>query len=135
MHAFLCTSPWKLDVGAGLPLHALAWERGSESAACIWLLSHPVQDMIDRLAEIMLANSLEAERRHAQVNKLEGSKLTHIATASRNAISMRFLRWRQEQSQLIDSCTNELRKVVRTNLQSLAWQQPNASAWRSVGIR
>ena len=135
VHAFLCTSPWKLDVGAGLPLHALAWERGSESAACIWLLSSPVQDMIDRLAEIMLANSLDAERRHAQVKKWEGSKLTHIATASRNAISMRFLRWRQEQSQLIDSCTNEIRKVMRTNLQSLAWQQPNASAWRSVGIR
>ena len=103
--------------------------------AARWLLSPPVQELFDRLCEILLANSLAAERRHAEIKQWERSKLTHIATASRNAIAMRFLRWRAEQCKLIESCTNDLRRAVRSNLQSLAWQEPDASAWRPAGIR
>ena len=93
--AFPNTSYDRLDVGCGLQVHQRAWECGTESAAILWLLSDPVQAMLDRLVEILLTNSLEAERRHAQIKKWEGSKLTHIATASRNAIVKRYLVWRE----------------------------------------
>ena len=71
---------------------------------------------MDKLAEILLANSLEAERRPAQVKKWEDSKLTHVAVASRNQITTRFLRWRQVQRELVEARTAELRRTVRTNL-------------------
>ena len=135
VHAFLGTRPEKLDVGASLQLHELAWGRGSEMEAAKWLLSPPLQELFDRVAEILLANSLDSERRHAEIKQWERSKLTHIATASRNAISMRFLRWRTEQCTLIESYTKNLRKAVRSNLQALAWQEPDASAWRPAGVR
>ena len=66
-HSFLAQNPEQLDVGAGLQLHGLAWSRGSEAAAVAWLLSRPVQDLLEKLAACLLANSLPAERRHAQV--------------------------------------------------------------------
>jgi hypothetical protein len=89
--------------------------------------------MLDRLVEILLTNSLEAERRHAQIKKWEGSKLTHISTASRNAIATRFLRWRQVQCDLLAATEREIQKLVRTNLQALVWKQPDTS--RPVGLR
>ena len=91
--------------------------------------------MLNKLAETMLANSLPAERRHAEVKMWEASKLTHIATASRNAITMRFLRWRLEMCQLIAFYDKEVRTSVRANMQSLAWQQPGAAAIRHVGVQ
>lgn len=133
-HSFLVTSPEDLDVGASLELHALAWKRGSEALALHWLMSDPLQEFFGRLAEIVLANSLDAERRHAEVKQWEGSKLTHIATASRNALTARFLRWRQQQSDLIEAALMQLRRSLRTNVQALAWQQPH-STWRPQGIR
>ena len=90
IHTFLHIHEDRLDVGCGLQIHRRAWECGSEMLATRWLKSAPVQEMLDRLVEILLTNSLEAERRHAQIKKWEGSKLTHISTASRNAIATRF---------------------------------------------
>ena len=69
IHSFLNTPEDRLDVGCGLQVHRRAWECGTESAATLWLLSVPVQAMLDRLVEILLTNSLEAERRHAQIKK------------------------------------------------------------------
>ena len=63
-------------------------------AAANWLLSRPVQDMLDKLAELLLANALPAERKFAEVKQWEGSKLSHIASASRDAIATRYMRWR-----------------------------------------
>ena len=91
--------------------------------------------MLNKSAEIMLANSLPAERRHAEVQMWEASKLTHIATASRNAITMRFLWWRLEMCQLIAFYDKEVRRSVRANMQSLAWEQPGAAAIRHVGVQ
>ena len=132
---FLGADPKQLDVGAGLPLQRLAWEKGSEAAAARWLQSEPVQDIFNRLAEVLLANSLAAERASAQVKKWETSKLTHIAIASRNAMTTRFLRWRVAQCEAIEAALKKLRKAERTNVNALAWQQAGAAAWRPLGAR
>lgn len=54
------------------------------------------QELFDILVTLQFSQSLAAERRHAEVKQWEGSKLSHIATASRNAIATRYLRWRGE---------------------------------------
>ena len=110
IHNFLQTPVGKLDVGAGAPLHALAWRRGNEMAACSYLLTKPVQDLLEQLGIVTLASSLPVERAHAETKKWEGSKLTHIAVASRNAICMRFLKWREEQCLLVASKRQALRR-------------------------
>ena len=91
--------------------------------------------MFDKLAEVLLSNSLEAERHHAQVKQWEGSKLTHIATASRNKIARRYLRWRDEMCDLIRCHATDFRKAVRTNLQALAWAGPAGDELRPAGVQ
>ena len=132
---FLHASTEELDVGCGMQIHKRAWECGGEREATDWLLSDPVQAMLDRLAAILLTNSLEAERRHAQVKKWEGSKLTHISRASGNAIATRFLRWRQLHCELFARTERDIQKLVRSNVQALIWKQPGAEACRPVGAR
>ena len=133
IHNFLTTRVEQLDVGAGAQLHKLAWNQGHEMAACAWLVSKPVQDCLDQFCHVAMASSLTVERSHREVKKWEASKLTHIAVASRNAICMRFLKWRQEQCEAVACKQQALRRAVRTNLQSLAWQASPAN--RPVGVR
>ena len=123
-HAFLETPVERLDVGVGAQLHQMAWGHGcgNEMRACAWLVSPPVQDLVDRMCEVTMTTSLPAERRHNEVKKWEASKLTHIAAASRNQITMRFLRWRQEKCREVDRKQKELRRALRTNVHSLAFQ-------------
>ena len=71
LRVFLNIGVEQLDVGCGLEIHTRAWEEGTESGATVWLLSSTVQTMIDRLVDVVLRTSLEAERRHAQVKKWE----------------------------------------------------------------
>ena len=52
----------------------------------------PIQELFDQLAVVLISHSLAAERRHAEVKQWEGSKVVHIANASRNAIVNRYLR-------------------------------------------
>jgi len=135
VHEFLATDPNQLDVGVGLQLYELAWSSGNktEIAAAAWLQSLPVQELLDKLAEVLLAHSLDVERRHAEVKQWEASKLSHIATVSRNAMTTRYLRWRDEMCDALQLHTRSLRRSVRTNIQALEWQQPTAV--RPVGIR
>ena len=91
--------------------------------------------MLDRLVEVLLTTPLEAERRHAQINKWEGSKLMHIANAPRNAIATRFLRWRTQHCDHLAKLERGMHKLVRTNLQALRWQEPAVVANRPVGVR
>ena len=135
INVFLNTKPEQLDVGCGLQIHARAWDEGSESAATLWLLSAPSQTMLDRLVQVLLTTSMEAERRHARIKKWEGSKLTHIANASRNAIATRFLRWRQQQCDILAALERGMNKLMRTNLQAFRWQEPAVVACRPVGVR
>ena len=101
-HDFLSEHAGQLDVGLGEVLQALAWQKGSETAAVDWLQSDPVQALLNKFASILLSNSLEAARRTAQTKKWEaGSDLTHISTASRSAIQTRFTRWRNVQAQCV----------------------------------
>ena len=132
IHAFLRTPVAKLDVGVGVQLQAMAWKNGDELAACSWILSKQVQDLLDGLCMVTMANSLPAERRHSEIKKWEASKLTHIAAASRNAIAMRFLRWRGEQCLKVDAKQKELRRNARTNATALAWKQADN---RPSGVR
>ena len=71
-------------------------------------------------------HSLEAERRHAEIKNWESSKLKHITTASRNAIIKRHLMEREAKCDLLAAARRELHKLARTNVQALAWQQPDA---------
>lgn len=119
IRAFLNVVPEQLDIGCGLIIHNRAWEEVDEAAATRWLLSAPVQAMLDRLVEVLLTTSLEVERRHAQIKKWEGSKLVHIANASRNAIATRFLRWRTQQCDRLAKLERSMQKLLRTNLQAL----------------
>ena len=115
-----------MDIGCGLQLQRRALAEGSEIAANTWLLSDPVQAMLNRLAELLMVHSLDVERRHAEVKKWESSKLKHIATASRNAMIKRYLVWRQRQCDLLATAQREIYKLTRTNLQALVWQNPYA---------
>lgn len=133
IHDFLSKRVEQLDVGAGAQLHELAWNQGHEMAACAWLVTKPVQELLDQFCHVSLASSLPVERSHSEVKKWEASKLTHIAVASRNAICMRFLKWRQEQCEAVACKQQALRRAVRTNLQSLAWQASPAN--RPAGVR
>ena len=133
VHDFLATPVEKLDVGVGAQLHAMAWSKGSELAACNWMISKPVQELLDSLCRVTLANSLPAERRHSEIKKWEASKLTHIATASRNAIAMRFLKWREEQCLKVFAKQKALRRAVRTTVTALLWKKDSEHC--PVGLR
>ena len=91
-HAFLIMDPDDLDVGTGLQVFRLAWCDRSELQAALWLQSRPLQDLFDRLAEMLLANSLSVERKHADCKQWEGSVLSHLGSASRDAIATRYLK-------------------------------------------
>ena len=119
-HAFLQEPVERLDVGAGAQLHALAWNCGNEMAACAWLLSPPVQGLLDELCDVTMVSSLPVERSHNEIKEREASKLSRIAVASRNAICMRFLKWREEQCQALACKQQALRRAARANLQAFS---------------
>ena len=132
---FLWASPEELDVGVGVPLQRLAWEGRSEMEAVRWLLSKSVQELIDDIAEQLFFTSIEVERRHAEVkNWNPARKVAHIATVSRNAIILRFARWRAVQTKLLERAAAELNKAKRTSWTSLAWKEASV-AGRPVGKR
>ena len=60
-----------LDVGVGVQLQRLAWQKGgdSEIVATRWLSGRDVQDLLDGIAEQLFYTSIEVERRHAEVKQ------------------------------------------------------------------
>ena len=132
-HAFLNMNPDELDVGTGLQVFKLARRDRTELKAAIWLQSRPLQELFDRLAEMLLANSLSVERKHADCKQWEGSVLSHLGSASRDAIATRYLKWRTVMVDALALHAKALRKTIRTNRQATAWQQPTAV--RPVGRR
>ena len=127
VHAFLQVDVRQLDIGLSLQLRELAFAQGdgTEIAAASWLLSPPVQEMIDTIAKTVLANSLDAERRHAQAKELATKKrLRRVGQASRDLIQIRYLRWRDEVVDALRLHETHLQRVLRTNIQALAWAQP-----------
>ena len=126
MHAFFQADVRQLDVGLSLQLRELAFAQGdrTEIAAASWLLSPPVQEMIDTIAKTVLANSLDAKRRHAQAKKVETDRCANIGFVSRNLIQIRYLRWRDEMVDALRLHETHLQRTLRTNIQALAWAQP-----------
>ena len=111
---FLAADEAALDVGVGLVLHRMAWRKGDELAASRWLTGKAVQELVDDIIERLFVTSIEVERRHAEVKQCNSSgKLAHIATVSRNAIILRFSRWREQQCLALERAAEATRRQRR----------------------
>ena len=84
--------------------------------------SAPVQECLEQIANELLTNSLDAERRAAQVKRWESANFTHIATASLNNICARFAKDREKKSLAIDAALKRLRRVRKTRVSSVLWK-------------
>ena len=120
---FLAAAEAALDVGVGLVLHRMAWRKGGELAASRWLMGKAVQELVDEIIERLFVTSIEVERRHAEVKMWNPArKLAHIATVSRNAIILRFSRWREQQCLALERAAEATRRAKRTTWTALAWK-------------
>ena len=94
---FLSLGQDELDAGLSLPLQQEAWTcsgpRTTEAQAYAYLLSVPVQAMLDTFCYSIQASSLDVERSHNVVKQSEQRKLVSVGTASRNAI---LAKWRSQ---------------------------------------
>ena len=86
---FVAVPQEKLDVGIGLPLQLRSLEEGSETAAIRFLSSDSVQEVVVGIVIAGTGTSLDVERKHAWSKRFEGSRLTHVGTASRNQMLAR----------------------------------------------
>ena len=87
----------------------------------------------------MMTTTLEVERRHTQVERLETSKLTHVASASRNAILRRYQARVAGLRDALAKARAEERRAIRTHLWALTWRErpdlagrPSASSRRGL---
>jgi len=112
-----------LDVGVTLQLQRLAWEEGDEMSAIRWLASEAAQGFVEQLCEEGLCTSLPAERRLAEAKRWESSKVTHIATASRDFICKRFAKQRESKAREIEKAQKNCRRLKIVSKGSLAWQE------------
>jgi len=119
---FLHLAPEDLDVGIGLQLHALAWAQGGEMEAIRWMTADHVQAFLEQVCSAGLCTSLSAERRHAEAKQWESTKVTHIATASRDLQCARFSKQREYQALKIHEAERHLRRLRKVRTTSLAWE-------------
>ena len=120
--AFLQEEPDKLDVGVSMQLRDIAYQGRNQAQALNWLQSDPVQEFLNQIADQLLVHSLDAERKAAQTKRWESTKVTHIATASLNNISVRFAKQRESKSLAIEQALQKLRQVQRIRVTSIAWK-------------
>ena len=92
-----------------------------------WLSCVPVQDLLRQICEEALCHSLAAERRHNEAKQWEASKVTHIATASRNLICMRFAKEREANALALADAVRRLHKAE--------WLNPRCLSWRETEMR
>ena len=123
----------RLDTGYSLQLQRLAMDGRSPMDAIRFLTGTDVQEALELLFARAAVSTLEVERRHAHARKWEGSKLTHIATASRKCLLQRYARERTEQSRKFAKVAEEVRRVSHTNPTSLAWE--TQAEVRPAGVR
>jgi hypothetical protein len=118
-----------LDTGFGLPLRRLVLQAGDgELMRVQYLMSESVQQALDLAFDSAAASSLPVERAFAACKRSEAPRLCHVATASRNQILRQFLRQRQETLQEVSKASAAVRRSMRTNVASLAWElQPQLS--------
>ena len=104
--------------------------------AIAFLASKCVQEALEMLFIHATVSSLEVERWHAQAKRWVASKLTHLATASRNFFLQRYLRERCDDAEKINRARERLRRVKYHNVTSVVWEaqpqaRPNNSQWAS----
>ena len=114
--------PGRLDVGVTLQLYSLAWATGGEMSAIRWFASDPVQEFLQRTCQEALATSLPAERRHAEAKRWETSKVTHIATASRDMMCARHAKHREARALALEAAAREVRRCRKLRKENLAWR-------------
>ena len=112
-----------LDQGLGAPLLRLVRRAGAtDGQRLAFLCSDPVQQALTLAFEASAASSLPAERAFAQTKRSEAPRLCHVATASRNQILRQFLRQRSDVIRQAEVAVVALRKSLKTNISSLAWE-------------
>ena len=119
---FLHASMENLDVGVSQQLRELAGVGRSESQAIGWLASAPVQDLLEQICREILCHSLDVERRAAQAKHWETSKITHIATASRNTICVRYAMEREAKALALVDAMKKLQHARKMTSTALAWR-------------
>jgi len=136
---FLHTVEAALDVGFSLALRERAEKCGSETGAVSFLAAATTQEAIELFLLSMMTTTLEVERRHAQVKRLETSKLTHVASASRNAILRRYQARVARLRDALAKARAEERRASRTHISAMTWQErpdlvgrPSASSRRGL---
>lgn len=130
--AFLEEPEDNLDQGFGLPLRRLAHRRGATTLLRLeWLVGESVQGALRLTFEASAASSLPVERAFAEAKRSEAPRLCHVATAGRNQILKQFLRERGEVLKQAEAAAALLRRSMRTNLASLAWEK--CPALRAAG--
>ncbi len=87
-----------------------------------WLASAHTQEFIEKVCSEAFCTSLSVERKHNQVRQWETSCNTHIASASRNLMHSRFLKFREEKSLALAAASQRLRRAQRKTVGSLKWQ-------------
>ena len=130
---FLDVAAEELDVGLSLPLQQQARSAGDTTAAVAWLASESTQQTLATFFEATIASTLEVERRHAQAKRNEGSRLTHVASASRNHILRRYKRRQVLANEAKARALEMQRKAARLSTQSLAWERLPAARPQAAG--
>ena len=112
-----------LDTGFGLPLWRFCQRIGDIGHDKLdFLLGASFQACLEQAFESSAASSLAVERRFAQTKRSESARLCHVATASRNQLLRQHWRQRQQLLQQAEHSSAALRRSLKTNLISLAWE-------------
>ena len=123
-----------LDAGFSSVLRERAERCGSETGAARFLASASTQEALELLLNSLMTTTLEVERRHAQVKRLETSKLTHVASASRNAILRRCQARLARLRAVLAAARAEGRRASRTNMSALTWRELPDAVGRPLGF-
>lgn len=132
---FLQEPKEKLDLGYSLPLQRLAKaENRTEMDAIAFMAGPAVQGALESFFCRATISTLEVERRHAQARRWEGTKLTHVAVASRKCFLQRYARERREHSEAFARAEESLRRAKYSHTQNLVWERqgsavPQGSRW------
>ena len=131
---FLHIGEEALDAGFSSVLRERAERCGSETGAVRFLASASTQEALELLLNSLMTTTLEVERRHAQVKRLETSKLTHVASASRNAILRRYQARLARLRAVLATARAEGRRASRTNMSALTWRELPDAVGRPLGF-
>ena len=111
------------DVGFALQLRHVADQAGATHAKRLqYLLSPQVQQALASAFQASSASSLPVERAFAETKRSEAPRLCHVATAGRNQILRQYLRQREELLVRAEAASIAMRRSLKTNLASLAWE-------------